>query len=223
MQRRKLLTLIAATAAALLPAALLPLGAAGACPVFPADGTLDFLVLRHGVAIGTHRIRFARENGRFLVRSDVEIEIVLPGAPPARYVHHAEEIWVEGWLHAVVSDTNDDGRLHRLRAERRNGIFQGTIDGAAFTASGYMIPSSLWHRDTLRSQALFDIVDARFKAVRARLIGRDWVPGPNGRVEAKRYELLGELPRELWYDLDCNLVRAAWLARDGSEIVLEPR
>ncbi len=224
MHRRKLLALTAATAAAaLLPAMLLPLRAAGVCPVFPADGTLDFLVLRHGVAIGTHRIRFARENGRFLVRSDVEIEIVLPGAPPARYTHHAEEIWVAGWLHSVVSDTDDDGRRHRLRAERRNGIFQGAIDGAAFTVSGYIIPSSLWHRDTPISEALFDTADARMKRVRARLIGRDWVPGPNGRVEAKRYELLGEWRRELWYDLDCNLVRAAWRARDGSRIVLEPR
>ncbi len=219
MRRRELLALTAATAAA----ALLPAAAARACPVFPADGALDFLVLRHGVVIGTHRIRFARDAGRFLVRSDVEIETALPGAPPARYVHHAEEVWVEGWLHAVVSDTDDGGRLHRLRAERRDGIFQGTINGAAFTASGYIVPSSLWHRDTPRSKALFDIVDARFKVVRARLIGRDWVPGPDGRVEAKRYALFGELPRELWYDLDCNLVRAAWLAPDGSRIVLEPR
>ncbi len=221
MRRRKLLTLIAA--AALLPATLLPLGAARACPVFPADGTLDFLVLRHGAVIGTHRIRFSRENGRLVVRSDVEIETALPGAPRARYVHHAEEVWVEGWLHAVVSDTDDDGRRHRLRAERRNGVFQGTIDGAAFTVSGYIVPSSLWHRDTPISEALFDTAEGRVKRVRPRLIGREWVPGPGGRVEAKRYTLVGELPRELWYDLDCNLVRAAWLARDGSQIVMEPR
>lgn len=220
MERRRFLELGAATLAG---GALLPAAAARACPVFPADGTLEFLVLRHGAVIGTHRICFARQAGRFLVRSDVEIETGLPGVPLAHYVHHAEETWVDGWLYAVVSDTDDDGRLYRLRAERRDGIFQGTINGAAFTVSGYIIPSSLWHRDTTASEALFDIVDARVKVVRPQLIGRDRVPGPDGRVEARHYALRGELPRELWYDLDCGLVRVAWLVRDGSQIVLEPR
>ena len=226
MRRRRFLELGIATVVA-AAASLLPGPAAGACPVFPADGELDFLVLRHGVAIGSHRIRFAREAGRFVVRSDIEIETAPPGAPrgaaPARYVHHAEEVWVGGWLHAVVSDTDDDGRRYRLRAERRDGIFQGSVNGRAFTVSGYIIPSSLWHRDTPFSEALFDVVDGRLKVVRPRFIGRDRVPGPGGRVEANHSALVGGLPRELWYDLDCSLVGAAWRARDGSRIVLDPR
>ncbi len=229
MDRRGFLELGFAMAAA--AGTLLPGPAAGACPVFPADGELDFLVLRDGVVIGTHRIRFARKAGRFVVRSDIEFEIGppygppdgLPGAGPVRYVHHAEEVWVDGWLHAVVSDTDDDGRRTRLRAERRGGIFQGIINGSAFTASGYIIPSSLWHRDTPFSEALFDVVDGRLKIVQPRFVGRDRVPGPDGRVEARHYALGGMLAREIWYDLDCGLVRAAWRARDGSRLVLEPR
>ncbi len=221
MRRRRFLELGIATVVA---AGTLWSGApARACPAFPADGELDFLVLRHGVAIGSHRIRFARAAGRFVVRSDIEFETAPPGAPPARYTHHAEEVWVGGWLHAVVSDTDDGGRRIRLRAERRDGIFQGTINGSAFTASGYLIPSSLWHRDTRFSEVLFDVVDGRLKVVHPRFLGRERVPGPGGRVEAEHYALVGELPRELWYDADCGLVRAAWRARDGSRIVLEPR
>ncbi len=224
MRRRRFIGFGIATIVA--AGTLLPEPAAGACPVFPAEGELDFLVLRRGVVIGTHRIRFAREAGRFVVRSDIEFETTPPGPPgaaPARYVHHAEEVWVGGWLHAVVSDTDDDGRRTRLRAERRDGIFQGAINGSAFTVSGYIIPSSLWHRDTRFSETLFDTVDGRLKIVRPRFIGRDRVPGPGGRVEAKHYALVGELRRELWYGLDCGLVRAAWRARDGARIVLEAR
>ena len=202
---------------------LSPDPAAGACPVFPADGELDFLVLRHGVAIGSHRIRFSREAGRFVVRSDVEIETAPPGAPLFRYVHRAEEVWVGGWLHAVVSDTDDDGRRTRLRAERRDGIFQGIVNGMAFTVSGYIIPSSLWHRDTPASEALFDTVDGMVKVVVPRLVGRERVPVKGKPVEAKHYALRGQFRRDLWYDADCNLVRVAWRARDGSRIVLEPR
>ena len=198
--------------------------AAAACPVFPADGELDFLVLRHGVVIGSHRIRFARAAGRFVVRSEIEFEFETdpPGAAPVRYVHHAEEVWVGGWLHAVVSDT-DDGRRTRLRAERRDGIFRGMVSGLAFTVSGYIIPSSLWHRDTPASEALFDTVDGMVKVVRPRFVGRERVPVRGQPVEAKHYALRGQIRRDLWYDADCNLVRVAWRARDGSRIVLEPR
>ncbi len=228
MQRRSLLKLAlkftgAALAGALLPGALLPLGAAQACRVFPPDGETDFMALRHGRVVGRHRIRFARAGGRFVVRSDVEIETGRPGARRFRFVHHAEEVWVDGWLHGVVSDTEDDGRRYRLRAERRDGIFQGIVDGLAFTVSGYIIPSSLWHRDTPASEALFDTVDGMVKVVVPRLVGRERVPVGGEPVEAKHYRLRGQIRRDLWYDADCNLVRVAWRARDGSEIVLEPR
>ncbi len=123
----------------------------------------------------------------------------------------------------MSSDTEDDGRRYRLRAERRDGIFQGTVNGSAFTVSGYIIPSSLWHRDTPVSEALFDTIDGMVKVVRARFIGRDRVPVGGKPVEAKHYRLRGQIQRELWYDADCGLVRAAWRTRDGARIVLEPR
>ncbi len=228
MRRRGLLKVAlkftgAALAATLLPGARLPLGAAQACRVFPPDGETDFMALRHGRVVGRHRIRFSRAGGRFVVRSDVEIETGPPGAPRFRFVHHAEEVWVDGWLHGVVSDTEDDGRRYRLRAERRDGIFQGSVNGMAFTVSGYIIPSSLWHRDTPASEALFDTVDGMVKAVRPQLVGRERVPVGGKPVEAKHYALRGQIQRDLWYDADCNLVRVAWRARDGSEIALEPR
>ena len=228
MRRRGLLKVAlrftgAALAATLLPGARLPGAAAQACRVFPPDGEVDFMALRQGRVVGRHRIRFSRAGGRFVVRSDVEIETGPPGARRFRFVHHAEEVWVDGWLHAVVSDTEVDGRRYRLRAERRDGIFQGSVNGLAFTVSGYIIPSSLWHRDTPASEALFDTVDGMVKVVRPRLVGRERVPVGGRPVEAKHYALRGQIRRDLWYDADCNLVRVAWRARDGSEIILEPR
>ena len=217
MHRRTLLKLTGAT----LAGALLPGRRAIARRVFPPDGGLDFKVLRHGKVIGAHRIRFSRDRGRFIVRSDVEAG--RPGGSLFRFVHHAEEVWAGGWLHGVVSDTDDDGRLYRLRAKRRDGVFAGTVNGAAFTVSGYIIPSSLWHRDTPVSAALFDTVDGRVKAVRPHFIAHEQVRLAGKAVAAKHYRLLGEIRRDLWYDADCSLVRAAWLARDGSKITMEPR
>ena len=219
MDRRTTLKL----AGGALAGPLLPAGPAFARRPFPDDGAIHFSVLRQGGAIGEHAIRFTHENGRFIVRTDVMFDAGAPGVRLYRYEHHAEEVWIDGWLHAVTSDTDNDGQLYRLRAERRGGVFGGTINGRAFTVSGYIVPSSLWHRDTPASRALFDTADARVKIVRGRLLGTDEVAVYGKPVSANHYALSGQIQRDLWYDSECNLVRAAFLGRDGSGITLELR
>ncbi len=215
--RRTALGLAGGAAAALL----LPARRAAAQRVFPADGTVAFVARRQGNVVGAHRIDFARREGRFSVRSDIVLDVRGAAGLPDRYVHHAEEIWRDGWLDAVVSDTDDDGRRYRVRAEREDGIFTGTVNGAAFTVSGYIIPSSLWHRDTPNSQILFDTVDGRVKVVRGELVGREDVPVGGVRVTARHFALYGGIARDLWYDADSALVRIALIGRDGVPVVFE--
>ena len=219
MRRRDALGL---TAGAVF-AGLLPRPVSAECQVFPNDGEVDFMALRHDQVVGHHRIRFSRGGGDFVVRSDVAIEVSAGATSWYRYGHHAEEVWRGGWLHSVVSDTDDQGLLYRVRAERRDGIFKGIANGVSFTVSGYLIPTSLWHHDTIAMEALFDVVDARVKLVRARRLGTESVSVRGAPVAAERYALTGEIRRNLWYDADCRLVRIGLLAPDGSEIVFEPR
>ena len=203
---------------------------AAACEIFPPDGRRHFLILRQGQVVGHHRIAFSRPapsaaqpagEEAFVVRSDVEIRAGLLGTTTYRFTHYAEETWRDGWLHALVSDTDDEGRRYRVRAERRRGIFSGAVNGAGFTVSGYIVPSSLWHHDTIASEALLDTTDGRVKIVRARPLGEEEVPVAGGRVLARHYALEGQIQRQLWYDAQCRLVRAAYLARDGTWLTLE--
>lgn len=211
------------TAAAFVASAA-PRGlAATACQIFPPDGRADFHVIRNQRVIGAHRISFARTGGVFAVRTDVEIEISLLGVPVYRFTHRAEEEWRDGWLHAIVSDTDDDGKAHTVRAERRDGIFQGTVNGRGFTVSGYIIPSSLWHHDTVKVEALLDVIDARVKPIRARFVEEEPITVDGIPVPAKHYRIAGGLNRDLWYDDACRLVRVALTARDGSAVTLERR
>jgi len=216
-ERRRVLQI----AAGGLAGALLPALPAAACRVFPLDGTLDFTVLRNRTAIGFHRIRFARRDGRFVVRIDIGFEVRLQGLSVHRYAHHAEETWTDGWLTGLVSDTDDDGKLYRLRAETRAGIFQGKINGAGFTVSGYIIPSSLWHRDTPAVEALLDTTDGLVKMVRGRRLDQDEIMVKGEAIQADHYALSGELNYHLWYDSDCALARVSLVGRDGSAIELE--
>ncbi|MCG8358272.1 MAG: DUF6134 family protein [Kiloniellales bacterium] len=199
----------------------LGVGAASARRVFPADGQSEFLAIRNDRVIGRRRLAFSRDSGDLVVRHDTEFLAGPEGAPLHRFVQHSEESWRDGWLHAVVADSDDNGALWRVRAERRDGILQGQVNGAGFTVSGYPITSTLWHRDVPSQQALFDITDARVKLIRGREIGEETLALPGGTAKAKRYAIRGEINGDLWYDQDCRLVRASHPLRDGSLVVFE--
>ncbi len=213
MKRRNALKLSLAAGAGLLVSAL----PARACRVFPADEQLEFEILRAQHRVGWHRIGFSRATGVLVVRSDSDLILGAAPSPAYRFAQHVEETWRDGWLSGLVADTNDDGVRWKIRAERdAQGIFTGIVNGLTFTVSGYAIPSSLWHRDTPRQEALLDLVDAQIKLVRSRLVGREGILAGGRTVTARHYELYGELRRSLWYDDDCRLVRAAIPGRDGT-------
>ncbi len=217
VSRRDLLRL---SSAAALAVAVTP-RRAGARRVFPEDGASEFLVLRNDRVIGKRFLSVSRASGDLVVRQDIEFSVGPDGAALANFEQHSEEVWREGWLHAVVSDTEDNGALWRVRAERIDGIFQGLVNGFAFTVSGYPITSTLWHRDTPSQQALLDVTDARIKLIRGHKLGEVALGLPKGRTRATRYAIRGEINRDVWYDSDCRLVRVSQPLRDGSVIVSE--
>lgn len=222
MRRRHLLS-AAAAGAALLAA---PPAFAGCRTLFPPTSEITYRVRREGETIGTHRVAFLRDGPDFLVRTDIDIAVKVLGFTAFRYRLKAEETWREGWLHALHSETNDDGERWKLRGERQGEAGEAAlsfvVNGKRRTVSGYVLTSSLWHRDTPREQALLDIVKGRVRLIRGIRRGEEAVPVGDGEVTAEHWSIEGELRREVWYDADCRLVRVEFPAKDGSWITVEP-
>jgi len=219
MQRRHALKLLGGTAAGLTFSRGLPLAAA--CELYPQVDGWRFLVLRHGNVIGEHIFRFSRRDGDFVVEVAIDIAVDMLGITLFRFTHRAEEVWRKGWLQSLITATDDDGRLWRLKAERRDGALRGTVNDVAFDVSGFVVPASLWHRDTTKSQALFDTIDGRVKVVDSRALGEEEVPVAGRPTPAEHFSLTGQIQRDVWYDADCAIARVSFPARDGSEITLE--
>lgn len=221
MDRRTLLRRLAGGPFALLASATWPSDDAAARRVFPVDGTLNYLVLRNDRVIGQREVTVSRATGDFVVRLDEAYLVGPSDVPWFRYEQHCEEIWREGWLHAVTCDTEDDGALWRVRAERSNGVFAGDVNGLDFTVSGYAITSTFWHRDVPTQQALLDVTDARVKLIRATKVGRETLAVGGSKVETQRFALRGEINRDLWYDENCGLAKISKPLSDGSLVVYE--
>jgi hypothetical protein len=198
--------------------------------LFPAPGFWTFLASDStGARCGALSYRFARAPGRYAV--SVESVYRLPGPEGRLTVRHgAEELWRDGWLYGLDSRTRVGGRRHRVTLARDDEVLRGTRDGHAFSVSGYVVPSSLWHPETPRLPALLDSVTGRLRTIRGLRGPRERVTlaaagpagsGPETRIEATRWRLGGELPRELWYDDGGRLARVRFAAPDGSPVVLE--
>jgi len=217
MQRRQALKLLGGAVAGV------GLGAAPAraCELFPKEDGWRFLVLRHGNVIGEHSFRFSRRNGDFVVEVAIDIAVDLLGITLFRFVHRSEEVWRDGWLHSLVSATDDDGTLWRLQSERRAGALRGSVNDVAFDVSGFVIPASLWHRDTPHTQVLFGTIDGRTKVVNSEALGEEPVTVAGSAAPARHFRITGELQRDVWYDDACGIARVAFPARDGSLITLE--
>lgn len=219
MQRRQALRLLGGGAAG-LGLGRLP-GPARACDLFPQVPGWRFLVLRHGNVIGEHVFAFSRRNGDFVVEVAIDIAVDLLGLTLFRFTHRAEEVWRDGWLHALVSATDDDGTLWRVESERSDGALRGQVNDVGFDVSGYIIPASLWHRDTPKTQVLFGTIDARTKVVSSDDRGLEAVTVAGATLQARHFHLTGELQRDVWYGPDCDILRVSFPARDGSLITLE--
>jgi hypothetical protein len=194
--------------------------AAVACDYYPQVPGWDFLVLRQGDAIGAHRFSFSRRDGDFVVEVAIDIAVSLLGMTVFRYTHRSRETWRDGWLHGLVSATDDNGNQVRIAAERSGGALRGHVNDVGFDVSGFIVPSSLWHRDTRQSRALFSTIEGRMKVVNIAALGPEEVEAGGARVGAEHYRITGELERDIWYGPACDIARVTFPAGDGSLITL---
>jgi hypothetical protein len=221
MQRREALRRIGGAAAGIGLGTGLGSLSARACELFPREAGWRFLVLRHGNVIGEHLFTFSRRGDDFVVEVAIDIAVDLLGITLFRFTHRAEEVWRDGWLQSLVSATDDDGTLWRLQSERSDDALRGTVNDVGFDVSGFVIPASLWHRDTPRTQVLFGTIDGRTKVINSETLGEEEVRAGGRKVAARHYRLSGELERDVWYGDDCGIAQVTFPARDGSLITLE--
>lgn len=200
---------------------------AEASPVFPGDYRLRFTAEAADRPVGQHWIAIERDRqaGHLVVRS--ESRLLLPHRlhsdtppEPLSFEHKAQETWIGGWLHELVSDSRFGSRRHRVRAWREDSALQGFRDDHRFAISGYLITASGWHRDTPRAEGLLDAVDGRLKRIRGLRRRTEPVLTGWGTEAATRWRLVGEIDRALWYDGAGRLIRFSFPAPSGLTVTL---
>jgi hypothetical protein len=208
-------------------AGAIPKSAPAPPAIAPPDDAANrrFSVLYKGDRIGSHVVRRAPVAEGIRVETEVELTVKRLFVTMFSYRHRSEEIWRDGRLLALRSETTEDGVTFRVDgAAVPRGFRVVGHEGPFIAAAATLTSNCLWSHAILREETM---IDAQRGGVIGLSVGRmadeDIVIA--GRcVAATRFRLITPgLAGAIWYDRASRWVGAA-LERSGVELQyrLEP-
>ena len=215
----KLTPIIVLTATALLFGA--PAASMNFTPA--AKQSLNFTVYRDDAPIGYHKFDFRPRGDKLEVEIDVDLEIKLLFITAFKFTHVASEVWENGRLLQMESETDDDGDSYKLKLRRLGDRMLVEVNGERKLAPGDILPSNLWNRAILTEDKILHPIVGRVLPLKVMPLGmRDIEIGIRKSILAEGFRIDGggEFQRELWYSPDGRLVEVGFDApKDGSRIL----
>ena len=198
-------------------ALLLTLGLTGAASAagVPKDGVLAFDIVRDGEAIGTHTYRFDRSGDRTEVRIKTDINFRLFSIPVYRFEHESKEVWQDGKLDSLESNTNENGTGETPSPSGRR--FPWSMAKTAISMSTAKSFPQAFGIVRSRPQPDLTTISGNVKKFEVEYVGEAELD-VRGKNTTQHFRLTGEFERELWYDKDDVLVGVRFEASDGSTV-----
>lgn len=194
---------------------------APALAAVPGNGRIEFDVLRDGgTPMGSHSLRFEERGDELHVFIEIDLEVKLAFVTLFSYSHRNHEVWKDGRLIAIDTETDDDGDSYFLRgAADAEGFRVETRDGVKILPAD-VLPTSYWKRETVERQHLLDTQRGTLVEVATRPVREETISIDGTRIEATHYRMSGDLDLDLWYAPNGEWVKIAFAAR-GTEVVYD--
>jgi hypothetical protein len=188
----------------------------------PPGKSLGFSVMRKGNKIGEHLLSFDGQGDNLTVQVNVELKVGLGPIVLFRYKHHATEVWQNGLLAALDTETNDDGTHHKVTGRYTAEGFK--VEGTKtkpYVAPPDALPATHWNRKQLDGHWI-NTQDGRLLRPTVTPMGKAMIPVASGsEIPAQHFSLTGDAILETYYDDARNWVGLNFKAGDGSLILYE--
>jgi hypothetical protein len=188
---------------------------ARATPSLP-DGSYIYTLSRNGGVVGQQRIDLAHDDGKLTVVSDTQLDVKFLGFNLYGFRQHVEEVWQDGALLSLISESDDDGTPKKVSMVRQGERLVGDYNGRARNVSAKLLTTTFWNADVVQQKVILDCFKGKARDVTIEDRGETTVKLPTGEVKARHFVVAGEFDRELWYDADGILVSGQMVAKDGS-------
>ncbi|MBL4619218.1 MAG: hypothetical protein GXP04_10650 [Alphaproteobacteria bacterium] len=166
-------------------------------PAAAHDLDAKFLIKREGKVIGYHHVDVHETAFGTVVFTEIEMRVRLGPVPLFKYDHDSREVWREGEIITIDSDTNNNGEKTYLRAQREDGVLQ--IDGSGYQgpAPAEAMPSSYWDKSMIAANTIISTLTGEIIDVSVEHVGETLAPH---FVKAEQYRVTGTVTLDIWYD-----------------------
>jgi hypothetical protein len=176
-----------------------------------------FSILHDGTEIGRHSVTYRQIGDTLHVDIAIDIEIRVLFIPVFRYRHRNSETWRGGRLISMRTETDDNGTAYWVEARATDDGLAVETPETRYLAPADTMPTSYWSKDTTGKATLLDTQRGRLVEVSVSPEGIQQIATSDGTVEAKRYDMAGDLELSLWYTPAGRWVKTAFSVR-GADI-----
>ncbi|MFO1020109.1 MAG: DUF6134 family protein [Planctomycetales bacterium] len=177
----------------------------------------EFEILVDGNPMGTYRMKISdtQEQSVMELNADVKANILFY---TYMYQFRGKEVWQDGKLSRVDSQTLDDGKPIRTSATIKDDKTQILINGERREGQGAHFTSSYWklpekyirQRDKATQVYILDPDDGVAKKATLTYVRAENLRLRNGDQTSMRFRLTGEVDVHLWYDTQGLLLRQSF-------------
>ncbi len=181
---------------------------------------LAFDVMRNEEKVGTHKVRFVRENdGSLRVYSEMKLSVTMLFVPVYGYSYSSEAVWRDGglaWLRAVQDDNGEVSSVS-VRATGEGLKIIGPENPVVSKVP--LFPTNHWHSGVLYVDRVIDTLSGKIARVAILDTGQDTISAQGRTVAVRKFVYTGDINTTVWYDQHGRWTGMAFNAKGGSRIV----
>lgn len=163
--------------------------------------TLRFEVFLDDERIGSHSFNFAPQGDGVLMRSNASFDVRFLFLTAYRYRHQSTELWKDGCLTEIRSETDDNGKTYRVRGQSRSAGFEVSGMTERVVADDCILSFAYWDPRILGERRLLNSQTGEVLDVDVVENGRSTVMMGGKEIDARQYRLTADgMDITLWYD-----------------------
>ena len=169
--------------------------------------------------VGRHVITFSCRGEDLVVETVIEGEVKVLAVPLFKRNGTYREVWRGDRLIAFESRIVDNGEVYEVnaRAEGDRTVIEGRRGRTE--APPTIVSNHPWNHQVIDRTLLFDTQRGRLQDVQVAPAGTETIMVGGRALAAQKYNITGDLRRELWYDEAGNWLQSR-LEHNGATITL---
>jgi len=175
--------------------------------------------------IGTHTVSLEQNGEELVVEVHNRVHIQVLFWTYRSEANH-KEVWRDGRLIAYDSfadgDDHGDGKPITVTAHTHGDKLIVLGPSGHVEAPGSILSSHPWNPKIVEQDLLMHSKTGELKKVKVVARGEEWVNTDRRRVKARKYQMSGDIEREIWYDANGVCVRMRFM-KNGKEVTFTRR